>query len=155
MKIFYETFEQPPPVLLIRSMTKHQTSLLQHCNQTLLSNFIASAPSSGWRKSWYLPPFPLSEKSPFCPNALYFSSSSKKSSTFLVSQEIEIAFFPGRRRVPVMRKPPPTSLVLSFLFSPSLSLLPSYILLALSKNGLSNKAGAVLNSHGFFIFQKV
>ena len=68
---FYETFEQPPPVLLIRSMTKHQTSLLQHCNQTLLSNFIASAPSSGWRKSWYLPPFPLSEKCPSCPNALY------------------------------------------------------------------------------------
>ena len=56
-------------------MTKHQTSLLQHCNQTLLSNFIASAPSSGWRKSWYIPPFPLSKKSPSCPNALYIRTS--------------------------------------------------------------------------------
>ena len=58
-------------------MTKHQTSLLKHCNQTLLSNFIASAPSSGWRKSWYLPPFPLSEKCPSCLNALYHGANSK------------------------------------------------------------------------------
>ena len=69
-----------------------------------------------------------------------------------MSQEIEIALFPGRK-VPVMRKPP-TSLVLSFL-----SLL-FYILFALWKIGLSptekNESGNVmLCSRGFFLgFQK-
>ena len=44
---FSEMFDQPPSLLSMRQMTEHQTFPVQQGNQTLLSNFIASASSSG------------------------------------------------------------------------------------------------------------